>query len=757
MLQTAKSVSDLDTKLVHTTLETSNSPQKSLQTASKSSSEGMTSINIVNTSATNIEEQKNDFNQESHEALQKSNTDTTVGLFPSETIKAKNDMNDKIASSMSNIDSAVDMNIRQSNLVTQSSIKRLPKDEDNFKVSIAMDNSLVHIQDDSSTQTSSSENTTEMAHEISSSRCQLQAVHSYRQLVGPVAHPVIFPNAHDVETASNIDPLTPIYSENNNSVIAAPSSEPIVPGPAISSSRIDKTKNNTYPRVSSSNIHNKSSTSFQKRHSTTNTNTSSTNRTSSDRRTFHSISTIKIPDNYQKTELAITSGSDHHHNHHPMSHLSLQNKAVDLEYPTRHRVSKTASFMNSSRKKSKMKADDLYNIPGQNISENHENYAVVYDLVTGIRFAVSRCSKTPGKITDAQFKTVTKLIFNREGNTQAPPTKYEFKFKDYAPDVFRDLRRLFNVNQADYLMSLNDEIGVRAVGSSGKSGSSFYYSNDRKFIIKTIHKSEHRHLRKILKDYYYYVLKNPNTLLCQFYGLHRLKMATKTGIVKVHVLVMNNLLPPTVNMSDCYDLKGSTYGRRTTEKKKAQGSCLKDLNFIESKAKIQLSVSKGKEIETQLTQDVSLLKRLNIMDYSLLLGLRYLNQVEEELMYEETKRLSAIVHQEVPGAHKNSIFDTDGGIRAVGPDGEELDIVYYVGIIDCLTNYSTLKKLETFFRSLRHRRDTISAVPPSEYGDRFLKFIFKNIETPGDAAPVKKKRLNKIRALRKLTGTHHTA
>lgn len=53
-----------------------------------------------------------------------------------------------------------------------------------------------------------------------------------------------------------------------------------------------------------------------------------------------------------------------------------------------------------------------------------------------------------------------------------------------------------------------------------------------------------------------------------------------------------------------------------------------------------------------------------------------------------------------------------------------------MGVIDCLTNYSTFKKLETFFRSLKHKRESISAVPPEEYGSRFLKFISKAIKTP---------------------------
>jgi 1-phosphatidylinositol-4-phosphate 5-kinase len=40
------------------------------------------------------------------------------------------------------------------------------------------------------------------------------------------------------------------------------------------------------------------------------------------------------------------------------------------------------------------------------------------------------------------------------------------------------------------------------LGSPGKSGSFFYFSQDYRFIIKTIHHAEHKFMRKILKDYF---------------------------------------------------------------------------------------------------------------------------------------------------------------------------------------------------------------------------------------------------------------
>lgn len=625
----------------------------------------------------------------------------------------------------------------------QSSVP-IAEDENNFKVSIPVDSTFIDVCEDNSSNSSS--NLTETIDRDSQELTyQFQRMHTYRILSEPQSKV-----DQKYDNISIIDPLAPQARNETNS-------EPL---PSGLTEADDDPKSQTYPRASTDNP--KGFNQKNKKPSLMTHGNDSTARNSTSRRTFHSINTIKIPDDYLKTELAVfpdSEGNQHHRLSH-ISHISHNHhqsvKSADAEPNRRKRMTKTTSFINNTRMKLRMKADDLYNIPGQNISESHENYTIVYELVTGIRSSVSRCTKAHNEITPDDFKKVAKLIFNRQGTTEAPPTKYEFKFKDYAPEVFRDLRRMFNVNQADYLISLNDEIGVRAVGSSGKSGSSFYYSNDRKFIIKTIHRSEHRHLRRILKDYYYYVKKNPNTLLCQFYGLHRLKMMTRTGIVKVHVLVMNNMLPSTVRMSDCYDLKGSTQGRRTSPQKIAEGSCLKDLNFIESGMKIKLSSLKKKQVLAQLSKDVALLEKLNIMDYSLLLGIRYLNISEEEVS-QSCQRISMIVHQNVPGAHKNTIFEADGGIRAVDSLGEDMEMVYYIGIIDCLTNYNTFKKLETFFRTLRHRREAISAVPPHEYGSRFLKFISDNICSPGDVTPSKKRGLHVFKAFKSIAIKHHSA
>ncbi|KAI0633915.1 hypothetical protein C8Q77DRAFT_1156780 [Trametes polyzona] len=107
------------------------------------------------------------------------------------------------------------------------------------------------------------------------------------------------------------------------------------------------------------------------------------------------------------------------------------------------------------------------------------------------------------------------------GSEPTPSAKYNFKFKDYTPWVFRELHEdYFHLDLASYLLSPTAKYILSALGSPGKSGSCFYFSCGYRFIIKTIHHNRHKFLRRILKQYYEHVTLHPHTLLSRFYGLH---------------------------------------------------------------------------------------------------------------------------------------------------------------------------------------------------------------------------------------------
>ncbi|KAI9280007.1 hypothetical protein BY458DRAFT_553428 [Sporodiniella umbellata] len=382
--------------------------------------------------------------------------------------------------------------------------------------------------------------------------------------------------------------------------------------------------------------------------------------------------------------------------------------------------------------------DDNRVLIGTRVSEGHENYQLMYDMLTGIRIAVGRVSaKIHKELSVDDFTAAHKLVFDVTGNELTPGVKYDFKFKDYAPWVFRHLREQFRIDAADYMMSLTNKYILSELGSPGKSGSFFYYSRDYRFIIKTIHHTEHKFMRKILKEYYQHVCENPHTLLCRFYGLHRIKLPHGS---KIHFVVMGNVLPSNKDVHETYDLKGSTYGRITMDE---------EITSI---------------LIDQLNKDVKLLSKLKIMDYSLLVGIHdivrgntenirdsnlrfvqpHTRQLERKLSRNRRESKADIVRKAIKlvnpvqldssllpvtpfDERKYCIFySEEGGFRSTDENDGSTDKVYYLGVIDILTRYGLIKKAEHFFKSFTQDKSTVSAIKPELYGKRFIKFIQKN-------------------------------
>ncbi|KAF9181635.1 Phosphatidylinositol-4-phosphate 5-kinase [Haplosporangium sp. Z 11] len=432
----------------------------------------------------------------------------------------------------------------------------------------------------------------------------------------------------------------------------------------------------------------------------------------------------------------------------------------------------------SSRRLSKRKKDDDNDrvMIGTRIGEDHVNYVLMYNMLTGIRVSVSRCQAKPQRaLVDEDFTSAHKLAFDITGNELTPSSKYDFKFKDYAPWVFRHLREDFHIDASDYLVSLTSKYILSELGSPGKSGSFFYFSQDYRFIIKTIHHAEHKFMRKILKDYFNHVKQNPHTLLCRFFGLHRVKLPHGR---KIHFVVMGNVFPPNRDIHETYDLKGSTLGRAISDEELNSNprATQKDLNWVNRNRKLELGPEKRHLFVEQTKRDVELLARLNIMDYSLLIGIHDIERgnkdnirdntlkvfhpdTSKQLVREPSRRdkreskvnaLRKAVKVSDPVAlgpstlpsdsfseRRHCIFYADdGGLLSTNEQNERGEDLYYLGIIDILTPYNYVKKIEHYWKSLSQDKHAISSVNPREYASRFLSFMIHAIKVNHDVLPV---------------------
>ncbi|GMH29409.1 hypothetical protein Nepgr_031252 [Nepenthes gracilis] len=397
--------------------------------------------------------------------------------------------------------------------------------------------------------------------------------------------------------------------------------------------------------------------------------------------------------------------------------------------------------------------------PGEIITKGHKNYELMLNLQLGIRHAVGRqAPPTSLDLKASAFNPKEKFWtkFPKEGSKYTPPhNSCEFKWKDYCPLVFRALRKLFKVDAADYMLSICGNEALRELSSPGKSGSFFYLSNDDRYMIKTMKKTEVKVLLRMLLAYYNHVRAFENTMVTKFFGLHCVKL---TGSIqkKVRFIIMGNLFCTEYTIHRRFDLKGSSLGRTTdkTEEEMDASTILKDLDlsFI-----FRLQKSWFLEFCRQVDRDCEFLENERVMDYSMLVGIHFreaskagdlipsgacspigcddqensgtprLSRVDmDHLLIDDPAWWASIrLGTNMPARVERAIRRPDDEAHVMVPTGEFYDVVMFFGIIDILQDYDISKKLEHAYKSMQYDPTIISAVDPKLYSKRFRHFIFR--------------------------------
>ncbi|KAF5938146.1 hypothetical protein HYC85_025652 [Camellia sinensis] len=380
---------------------------------------------------------------------------------------------------------------------------------------------------------------------------------------------------------------------------------------------------------------------------------------------------------------------------------------------------------------------------GETISKGHKNYELMLNLQLGIRHSVGR----PGPAASTRFKGFSSLIQRR---------RCGLDFLQRDPNT---LPHTSPVDAADYMLSICGNDALRELSSPGKSGSFFYLTNDDRYMIKTMKKAEAKVLLRMLSAYYNHVRAFENTLVAKFYGLHCVKL-NGPAQKKVRFIIMGNLFCSEYTIHRRFDLKGSSLGRMT-DKPEAEidaTTILKDLdlNFI-----FRLQKTWFQEFRRQIDRDCEFLEQERIMDYSLLVGLHFidtttagslipsgartpididdletessaprLSRVDvDQLLLDPAGWASIRLGVNMPARVERTERKNDCEFQLVGePTGEYYDVVMFFGIIDILQDYDITKKLEHAYKSIQYDPTSISAVDPKQYSKRFRDFIFKTFE-----------------------------
>ncbi|ORX40062.1 hypothetical protein BD324DRAFT_254115 [Kockovaella imperatae] len=167
---------------------------------------------------------------------------------------------------------------------------------------------------------------------------------------------------------------------------------------------------------------------------------------------------------------------------------------------------------------------------------------------------------------------------------------------------------------------------VQFDASGGKSGSAFLKTKDDRFIAKEISRLEMDALTKFAPAYFDYTRNAINgqrpSALAKIYGFF--KIGYRNGVtgrsMRMNVLVMENLFYER-RFSKIYDLKGSTRNRLIVPTGRVN-EVLLDENLMEIAYKHPLYLREHSKriLRSALFNDTLFLSNLNVMDYSLVVG-----------------------------------------------------------------------------------------------------------------------------------------
>lgn len=195
-------------------------------------------------------------------------------------------------------------------------------------------------------------------------------------------------------------------------------------------------------------------------------------------------------------------------------------------------------------------------------------------------------------------------------------------------DTFKDYLTSFEVLHTSLSPKYNRDMVFKAGEGAGRSGSFFFFSHDKKFIIKTMTAEELKLFLRILPQLSDHHKSVPKSLLAKILGVFTVKMSNMDA---VHIMLMENTLrlknPDRLNY--IFDLKGSRVDRKV-KGSTTPSTTLKDINFLMAAREnpgftAQTSINE-RVLRTAICKDVEFLRSQGLMDYSLLLGIETLDK-----------------------------------------------------------------------------------------------------------------------------------
>uniref|UniRef100_A0A8C7W0R5 Phosphatidylinositol-4-phosphate 5-kinase-like 1 n=1 Tax=Oncorhynchus mykiss TaxID=8022 RepID=A0A8C7W0R5_ONCMY len=344
------------------------------------------------------------------------------------------------------------------------------------------------------------------------------------------------------------------------------------------------------------------------------------------------------------------------------------------------------------------------------IDQQHDFYSLTSMMKEGLSAAVQNTIDNPPPVSTHRLE-VTQI-------------HKAFRMETFAGPVFVSLRRSLGMTEKEYQHSLSNDGSYLQFISNSKSKADFFLTNDKRFFLKTQNKREVQFLLSNLRIYMEHLEKYPHSLLVKFLGKTQdsdLIVHWPAGKCK-YFIVMQSVFYPDDRINARYDIKGCEVSRWTDPA--PEGSqvivVLKDLNFEGQ------YITLGKDqhrpwLLRQVEIDTSFLQRLNVLDYSLLVAHQPLHQDERHqcLSFPVGTVTDSMELQDFQAQNRRLLPNFRNPLHVI--DGPEHR--YFVGIIDIFTVYSFKKRLEHWWKRLRHPGQAFSTVSPPAYCHRLCQWV----------------------------------
>lgn len=320
----------------------------------------------------------------------------------------------------------------------------------------------------------------------------------------------------------------------------------------------------------------------------------------------------------------------------------------------------------------------------------------------------------------------TERLMNSESQIEHIPVSLPLNQKksdaviiEHYPRLFQILRKIDNLT-GDLVVKafdpyLNRTNMSKIKPSEGKSGSFFFFTHDNRFLIKTITEGELETIKdNFILDYFNYMQDHSDhTLITKIYGVYTVVIQ---NVSQIHVILMQNLMIfPLKNVRRLFDLKGSQVDRFTKHIENcSKTTALKDQDFLWMKKALKLvdfSKDAIEDILYTLEDDLTLLRNLNLMDYSLLL-------IILEFPKEEEEDYQDIINVFGDSRYCRKVFKS-----------RKSKFIYCMGIIDYLQKFNLSKFLENKYKTLIYGKQIkfVSAVDPTIYAERMIEFLKREL------------------------------